>query len=292
MEQLPLIGYASGIAANTDGCGDGPLRLQQSSLLTSSRYSWIKTLLPDLANLNKLAVVANLNQKLAKTTRQLVNEQQFFAVIGGDHSSAIGTWSGVAAALAPDSLGLLWLDAHLDSHTFETTHSGNIHGMPLACLLGYGDPALTQISLPSPKIKPEHICIIGARSYEPEEHALLKQLQVKIFYMEDIKRQGLSAVLEQGLKIVTNGTAGYGISIDLDAIDPTDAPGVSYPEPDGINGRQLCAALQQMTMHPGLTGIEITEFNPYHDEHNLTEQLIFDLLQSFREYVHEPLPRP
>lgn len=280
METLPLIGYASGIAANNTGCGDGPLQLQQSELLLSSTQ-WLEILSPNYAQPSKLAMVTTLCQKLAATTQQLTLAKQLFTVIGGDHSCAIGTWSGVQNAITPHPLGLIWIDAHIDSHTFETTPSGNIHGMPLACLLGYGTKKLTQILAPQPKILPENLCLIGVRSYEPEEYELLKQLKVKIFFMEDVQRLGLFAVMEQALHIVTANTAGYGISLDLDAIDPSDAPGVGCPEKNGLKAKDLCVALKLTTHFANLLGTEIVEFNPYRDYQQRTEQLIIELLALF-----------
>lgn len=277
METLSLIGYASGIAANNSGCGDSPRYLQRSTL-PQSYFQWHEMLQPSRNTASKLETVAALCQALAMTTKQLTEARKQFAVIGGDHSSAIGTWSGVQTAIAHKPLGLIWIDAHLDSHTPETTPSGNIHGMPLACLLGYGDNKLTQMLSSTPKILPENLCIIGARSYEQEEFELLQKLKVKIFFMDDIKAIGLQTVITQALKIVTANTAGYGLSIDLDAVDPSDAPGVGCPEADGLNGKDLCDTLQIIHGFTKPLGTEIVEFNPHRDQNRLTEQLITKLL--------------
>lgn len=280
MKAFSLLGYASGIAANNPGCGSGPLQLQQA-LLALDHYRWVEMLYPEPKQPTQLELVALLCQRLATLTQQLTQEQTPFAVIGGDHSSAIGTWSGVHAAIGHKPLGLIWIDAHLDSHTMQTTPSGNIHGMPLACLLGHGDKKLTEILSAAPKILPENLCIIGARSYEPEEYALLQQLKVKIFFMEDIKILGLQAVMEQALQIVTANTVAYGISLDIDAIDPQDAPGVGCPEPGGIRSQELHEALKISFRFANLLGIEIVEFNPQQDENQVTIQFIIELLNLF-----------
>lgn len=276
MKPLSLIGYASGIAANDLGCADGPLQLQRGIL---AHYPWAALLQANPAITDKLANVSSLCQQLASEVKALTLQGKFVTTLGGDHSCAIGTWSGIHAAIEQQPMGLIWIDAHLDSHTFETSHTGNIHGMPLACLLGYGDKGLTHILSAAPKILPQHLCIIGTRSYEAEEYALLKGLNVSIFSMADIKQQGLQQVLAQATKIATTGTVGFGMSIDLDSIDPQDAPGVGCPEPEGIQGRALCAALQQVPTQ-ALLGLEIVEFNPHHDHNGKTDQMISNLLRA------------
>lgn len=279
MDTLALIGYASGIAANNSGCKDGPLKLYSS--LKIANTSWHSMVKQEGPKAEQLRIVTQLCSRLAVITRQLTLQHQPFAVIGGDHSSAIGTWSGVSTALAPNRLGLIWIDAHLDSHTVATTPSGNIHGMPLASLLGHGAESLTGLLSTQPKLRPEDICIIGTRSYESAEYQLLKSLNVKIFFMEEVKQRGLKTIILEALNIVTANTHGFGFSIDLDAIDPQDAPAVSYPEQDGLNGEELCQALQHVTQFSKPLGIEIVEFNPHQDQNNKTEQLIARLLSIF-----------
>jgi arginase len=197
--------------------------------------------------------------------------------LGGDHSCAIGTWSGAASALQ-GPLGLIWVDAHLDSHTPESSPSKNIHGMPLATLLGYGDPTLTGIQNAKPKILPENVVLIGIRHYEPAEHELLSTLGVKIFYMEDITEMGLDAVMTSALAIITEKTEAFGISVDVDGIDPLDAPGVGYREPNGIPAFDLLKSLKLLIQNKAFIGAEIAEFNPERDIEHKTEKLIIDLI--------------
>ncbi len=291
-KSLSLIGYACGIGAGDSGCGSGPVQLHQANhwLAELAQHKlaahWSAMLYPPVQwqTLGKLAALASINSDLARYTQQAVQQQQFFSVLAGDHSSAIGTWSGVAAAIRPvGDLGLIWIDAHLDSNTFETSPSMNIHGMPLACLLGYGAQELIQIGDKLAKLKPEQVCVIGARSYEAGEHALLQRLGVRIFYMPEIQQRGLAEVLLEAKQIVTRNTAGYGITLDLDGLDPSDAPAVGTPEPNGILAKDLlqhiALILPDQAPAVPLLGLEITEFNPYHDQACKTQQLLTQLLK-------------
>lgn len=282
-KNIALIGFASGIAAGDKGTADGPVVLAKSNLIKELNQKNINSEWQDLlypqTDIAVLPAVAHLCTNLAEQTHALTLQQRLFTVFGGDHSCAVGTWSGAAAALAPKgSLGLIWIDAHMDSHTPETSDSGNIHGMPVACLLGYGAPQLTQIMTMHPKIKPEHICLIGIRSYEKGEAELLKRLNVRVFDGNEVEQRGIKTVMQDALSIVKKGTAGYGVSIDLDGIDPNDAPGVGTPEAGGIKGVDLCKALQLLRDDSQFVGAEITEFNPHHDKHQRTEKIIRDLM--------------
>lgn len=284
-KQLSLLGYASGIAAGNTGCGEGPIVLYKSDWvkqlkLKNGQAYWHALFHPQQMT-SKYRIVAEICTRLAQQTQALTLQGIPFSVIGGDHSCAIGTWSGVAQALRlQGDFGLIWVDAHLDSHTPETTESGNIHGMPLAALLGYGAKELIEIGGQLPKLNPQHVCIIGARSYEAGEHALLQKLGVKIFFMEEIKQRGLSSIMQEARAIVKQSTAGYGISIDLDAVDPSQAPGVGSPAPNGLDGLTLCQTLTGWSSDKKFIGCEITEFNPQLDVNNKTQDLIVSFLNA------------
>lgn len=285
---LSLIGYASGIAANDAGCAEGPLQLCEHALehqLSEHqlRCHWHAMLTPRRGNQSDhLQRVVALNTELAHITFDLTEQKKLFALLGGDHSCAVGTWSGVAAALAKQQseLGLIWIDAHMDSHTFETTPSGNIHGMPLAALLGYGDASLTQMAIPRPKIDPKRLSLIGIRSFEVEEENLLQRLGVRIYRMQEIAERGLDLVFSEAIARAKDGSLGFGVSLDLDGIDPVDAPGVGVPEAHGISGEKLSQVLTQLRQEPSLIGVEVVEYNPYHDKDCKTEKLIKEILLS------------
>jgi arginase len=283
---ISLLGYASGLAAADTGCGDGPAVLAKSDLCAKLKAQgadcdWQEMFYPP-AEKTVSPAVALLCARLAQRTKQLVDQQRMFTVFGGDHSCALGTWSGVSDSLKTQgALGLIWIDAHLDSHTPETTPSGNIHGMPLAALLGYGAAELTGIMGKRAKLQPQHVCIIGARSYEQGEVDLIKNLGVRVYKMPEIIQRGLEEIVQEARGIVGRGTASYGISIDLDAIDPREAPGVGSPEPNGLSSAELCRALTRLRNDSRLVGTEIAEFNPHSDRNRLSEKVIYDLLAAF-----------
>jgi arginase len=205
-------------------------------------------------------------------------EGDFPLVIGGDHSCAIGTWSGVNAFLGGTGrLGLLWLDAHMDSHTFKTSPSKAIHGMPLACLLGYGDAKLTHVIYDRPKILPQDVCLIGVRSFESEEAALLQTLGVRIYFMDEIKKRGLQKVFREAVARVSQHTAGYGISLDMDVLDPSEEPGVGSPAPDGLHRMELLAAFKSANADRRLLALEVVEYNPHRDNNYKTAHAVREL---------------
>jgi arginase len=284
--KLHLLGFVFGLGGVDPHSGSGPLVLQQSSYLEELTkkglmYEWDAMIQPTHSKtvFRKDELVKEVCLDLAKKIFLLAKERQLFAVIGGDHTSAIGTWSGVHEALhAEGDIGLIWVDAHMDSHTPETTESGRIHGMPLACLMGYGYPTLTRILNTYPKLKPENICLIGVRSFEQGEAALLNQLNVRTYFMDEVKERGCVTVLREAATMMNQKTIAYGISLDLDGIDPHDAPGVSVPEADGIRSNEFCDALLQVASDAKLVGMEIVEFNPSRDKDHATEKLIVKLL--------------
>lgn len=228
---LHLIGCATGIAGADIHSGEGPLLIQASKYISyleqQNLITWDAMI--TLANVpagRKDERVQAICTELAKHVAASLKKRQRTTVIGGDHSCAIGTWSGVYDAYHHDGdIGLIWFDAHMDGHTPETTPSGNIHGMPVATLLGYGYPTLTNILHDTAKIKPENLCLIGTRSFESGEAALLKKLNVKIYDMEEIAKHGFKEVLQDAIHHVSRHTIGYGFSLDLDGLDPEDAPG-------------------------------------------------------------------
>jgi len=221
--------------------------------------------------------VANGASRTASVVYATLMAGEFPIVLGGDHSCAIGSWRGVAETLGGKPLGLIWIDAHLDSHTPETSHSGALHGMPLACLLGVGPEQLTNSTQ---VLQPQHVAVIGVRSFEPEEHALIMGLGVRVFFMDEITRRGLNDVMQEALTIVQSGTAGFGISLDLDAIDPKDAPGVGTPSPMGLRATELASVFARLCDHPSLLALEIAEYDPHRDIDGKTVRVVMELLSA------------
>lgn len=289
-----LLGFASAIAGAGKDQGKGPLILKDSPWIHEMIHKGVPLQWGDilqsssLGDMQKSESIAKICHLLAKKVNQLMLQKKFFTVLGGDHSSAIGTWSGAYEAIkSKGPLGLIWIDAHMDSHTMDTTPSGNFHGMPLACLLGRGLPSLTKILSDEPKLKPEHVCLVGVRSYEDPEARLLQELNVKVFFMEEVKERGLEDVIKECIKIVTSNTHAFGISFDIDSVDPKDAPATGVSEPNGISANDICKAFVVLSKEPKFIGAEIVEFFPELDEDHKTEKLIAKLLAILALY-NEP----
>lgn len=214
-------------------------------------------------------LLRDFSERLAQRVSQCLLTSQLALVIGGDHSCAVGTWSGVARALrrgrAGGGLGLLWVDAHLDAHTPRSSASKQPHGMPLAMLLGEGPPALTRLAGAAPVLQADRVVVLGARSWEPAEARRLARLGVLVITAEEVRAQGLADCMTRALQRVRGGdgsTLPWGLSLDVDAIDPQEAPATGTPEPDGLSMDALSLALAGLAWTPGLQALELTEYNP------------------------------
>lgn len=284
---IDFLGIASGLGAPDARCADGSEAIRATDLLDALRKKgrearWLDSLSPLLA-ISPLPGIAEICSRLAVQICEIVSAGRLPVVLGGDHSCAIGTWSGVASAARArgDALpGLVWIDAHMDSHTPETSPSGRIHGMPLAALLGWGAPELVGMAGFSPKLLPENLALVGVRSYERAEADLLERAGVRVFFMEEVRHRGMRAVMDDALSIARSSVSGYGISIDLDAFSPRESPGVGSPAPDGLHHLELDQLLKGVAEDPRLLAIELAEFNPHRDVHGRTLALVQQLLLS------------
>ncbi len=280
--RLATLGVASGVGGNHQGCRDGPGVLRASTVLNDClALDWLEILVAN-SGLDAEVALATLTTRIAARTEHLVRNQRPFLVLGGDHSEAMGVWRGVLAALdQPRTFGLLWVDAHMDAHTFATTPSGNIHGMPLAALLGSEDRRLRSL-LGSPEfLNPARVLLLGVRSFEPEESLFLSNLGVRVISMAEINAGGDPVrAISAAIRRLTRESNGYGISIDLDGLDPEDAPAVGTPEPGGIRARDLCRALAAVRGDHRFLGMEIAEFLPAADREQRTEKTIGQLIAS------------
>ncbi|MDY0046621.1 MAG: arginase [Thauera propionica] len=296
-QALALLGAASALGAPDPGSARGPSALEGSGLVASLRAAgrtarWSATLEPsplsDTAHDMRTSLQVNgaFATRLADAIAGLP-AGEFPLILGGDHAIATGTWRGVGHRIG-QAPGLIWIDAHLDSHTAHTTHSGNIHGMPLAALLGEGAPELTD--LPGPCLDPARCCVVGARAWEAEEHALLQRLGVRIFTMDEVHRRGLHAVMGDALAITRAGGRGFGLSLDLDALDPGELPAVTCPEPDGLGVASLAAELRRLRACPDFVAMEIVEYRPDLDPDGLCAARIVKLAQS--ALGRETMPAP
>ena len=219
---------------------------------------------------------------LAKMIGEVLNEGEFPLVLGGDHSIAVGTVSGVSKNLRErgQKLGLVWIDAHTDMNTPDSSPSGNVHGMPLACCIGAGPAELTGIFGFSPKVDPSCVALVGIRSVDGAERNNVQKSGVHAFTMRDIDERGLRAVMQEAIRIASAGTAGFHVSLDMDAVDPDEAPGVGTPVKGGITYREAHLAMEMLCDSNRMTSMEVVEVNPVIDEANRTANLAVELVMS------------
>lgn len=249
--------------------GDLPVKIQETQGPGDPRLKYLKEI---------LEVCGLLRDRVGEA----VAAGALPVVLGGDHSVAMGTIAGVSRQLrARDrKLGLVWFDAHADSNTPETSPSGNIHGMPLAAALGYGEPSLTGLAGFAPMVEASRASIVGLRDVDPAERVTVKASGVGAFTMRDIDERGMRAVMEQAIKRASAGTAGIHVSFDLDGIDPDFAPGVGTPSPGGISYREAHLAMEMLADTGKVVSAELVEVNPILDERNETAKLGVELLAS------------
>ena len=202
--------------------------------------------------------------------------------LGGDHSIAAGTVAGVAEFYRRQNqkIGLIWIDAHTDVNTPDSSPSGNVHGMPLAAIMGLGPPELSNIFDFSPKVTPENCVLVGVRDIDAIEKENVRKTGIHVFTMRDIDERGMRTVMEEALRAAGRGTAGYHVSLDMDWVDPEDAPGVGTPVRGGATYREAHLAMEIIADHGRLTSFEIVEVNPVIDEHNQTANLAVELTLS------------
>lgn len=261
--KLNSLGYT------VDDLGNVAVEQQEStpSLVENARY---------------LPQIAATCERLAAGVRNAMDKGKFPLVLGGDHSVAVGTVSGVSEALRSRSekLGLLWIDAHADMNTPESSPSGNVHGMPLACCVGKGPKELTSIFGYSPKVDGRNVAIIGLRDVDIRERPNVRESGVTPFTMRDIDELGLLKVIHEAIDIVTNGTAGFHLSFDMDFVDPMEAPGVGTPVRGGVTYREAHLAMESICDCNGMVSMELVEVNPVLDEANRTALLAVELIMS------------
>jgi len=275
-----LIGAAIDACGNERGAALAPQKVNE--LLRQARKPEFAQILEYNQSGEDIASLAIYYQQLALLTKQSYLEHQLPIVVGGDHSCAIGTWSGIASALKAQhqSLGLMWFDAHMDSHTPQTTQTGNIHGMPVATLLGFGYAELTSILENNPKILPQNVVLFGIRCYESGEAQLLKSLGVKVYYSEEVNERGLQTIFQQEWQRLAAQVDYIGLSIDLDGFDPKFTPGVSTPVAGGIDFNHFLECVQNLDKSK-LAAVEITEGNPRLDVNNQTIECLAQLIEIF-----------
>ncbi len=294
MSQINILGVPMDLGASRRGVEMGPSAVRLARL--SARLEALGHTVTDTGDvpvptretlgvgrgIDFLETIATVCRDVAARTASIVERGAVPLVLGGDHSIAAGSVAGVATAVAADGgrLGLLWLDAHADLHVPESSESGNVHGMPVAHLLGRGDPAMTGLGALNPAILPEHVAIIGARDLDHAEREHARDWGVRIYTMREIDERGMRAVLQEAIARVSDGTTGLHVSLDLDFVDPQEAPGVGTPVRGGATYREAHLALETLHDTGRIVAMDLVEVNPVLDRFNHTAELAVGLVAS------------
>jgi len=233
-------------------------------------------------NAKYLDEIAETCKGLAEIVKKTLDDDEIPLVLGGDHSIAAGTIAGVAMHYKKKSkgIGMIWLDAHGDMNTPESSPSGNVHGMPLAAIMGHGPKELTELAGAKPMVEPRNVTLVGIRDLDAKERRLIKELGVHVFTMRDIDERGMREVMAEALRFAADDTDGVAVSLDMDFLDPIDAPGVGTPVRGGVTYREAHLALEMIADSKSAVSFELVEINPVIDEHNKTALLGVELLLS------------
>jgi len=232
--------------------------------------------------LKHLREISAACEELAQKSEEVLTAGELPLILGGDHSIAIGSISGFASYCRKreEKPGLIWFDAHADMNTPETSPSGNIHGMPLGVLLGYGAPKLTNIANFSPKLDPALCVHIGARDIDRDERELIRKLGIRFITMREIDERGMSACMDEALEIAARASGGYAVTFDVDALDPGDAPGSGTLVRGGLTYREAHLAMEKIAEAGGMRSLEVVEINTALDVNNKTAELGVELILS------------
>ncbi len=292
---IAILGAPLDLGAGRRGVDMGPSALRLAGLHT--RLSSLGYQLEDLGNVSVaqqestpsgpenakyLLHIAKTCSKLAAAVEDILNAGNFPLVLGGDHSVATGTLSGVSDFLRKrdEKVGLLWIDAHADMNTPESSPSGNVHGMPLACCVGRGPRELTHIFDYAPKVEGRNVVLIGIRDVDQREREMVRESGVTAFTMRDIDERGLPNVMQRAIAIANDGTSGFHLSLDMDVVDPDEAPGVGTPVRGGMTYREAHLAMETICDCSRMVSMEVVEVNPVLDEANRTALLGVELVMS------------
>ena len=278
---ITIINANTDLGVHVDGANLGPKELTHD--LNIKTYNIDKdniTKSKDKLDLKKnLDSVNNFTKKVFDKEFEILNNNDFPLLIGGDHSGVIG--SALASQKYHENIGIIWIDAHGDFNTFETTHTGNLHGLPLAAITGYKCNDLTKF-ITNKYINPKNCVIVGARSIDPWEIGNIIDAGVTVFTTQDIHEKGVKPIMDEAFKIALNNTNGTHISYDIDVIDPKLAPGVSIPEADGININEAYDIMDYLVNRKDdIKSMDIVEFNPTQDIDNKTKLIATNLLNKF-----------
>jgi len=294
-KSVSILGVPLGYGASMAGVDMGPAALRVARLnqritrlgytvhdAGDMRLERPQTVPEEEDKLKYVREISNACEQLAKEVEGILDRGELPLILGGDHSIAIGSFAGIVSHYKKQdkTIGLIWFDAHADINTPETTPTGNIHGMPLAALLGYGAPELTNIAGFAPKLDPKLCVHVGARDVDPGERELIKKLGVRCFTMRDIDERGMSACMDDAIAIASRGTGGYAVTFDVDALDPGDAPGSGTLVRGGLTYREAHLGMEKIAEAGGMRMLEIVEINTALDVNNKTAELGVELILS------------
>lgn len=278
MKDINFISACSDLGVHVCGSEKGPTLLTSNFNIKNyilEKDNIEKSLDPNDLRKNE-KYINNFTKKVFDTALTILNDNKTPLLIGGDHSTVIG--SALASQSYHNNIGIIWVDAHGDYNTFETTKSGNIHGLPLAAITGYKCEELTSF-ITNNFINPRNCVVVGARSIDPWEIGNMVDAGVTIFTTEDVKNEGADNIMKKAIEIATNNTNGVHISLDLDVIDPIIAPGVSIPEDNGISDTEMYLIIDEMLKHKDLVkSIDLVELNPTLDIDNKTRDIALNIL--------------
>jgi arginase len=292
---ISIIGAPLDLGAGRRGVDMGPSAVRVANL--NSRLAALGYQVEDFGNVpvrqaeatpegdpsaKYLSQIASTCQTLAMQVKGALEHASMPLVLGGDHSIAVGTISGVSSFCSSrdQKIGLIWLDAHADMNTPESSPSGNVHGMPLACIVGLGPSELTHLFGYAPKVDPQNAVIIGLRDVDAMEKPHVRESGVRAFTMRDIDERGLRAVMEEAIRLASEDTVGFHLSLDMDFVDPQHAPGVGTPVRGGVTYREAHLAMEMICDSGEMLSLEVVEVNPVIDEVNRTADLAVELVMS------------
>jgi arginase len=292
---VAIIGAPLDLGAGRRGVDMGPSAIRVANL--NARIQALGYIVEDFGNVQVeqpeslppgppkakfLPQIAKACRRLADLVLKSADQGRVPLVLGGDHSVAIGTVSGISRHFRrkKQTIGLIWIDAHADMNTPQSSPSGNVHGMPLSCIIGNGPAELARIYNYAPKVDPKNVALVGIRNVDQLEKPHVKKSGVRAFTMRDIDERGLRAVMEEAIQIASAGTEAFHVSFDMDAVDPAHAPGVGTPVRGGITYREAHLAMEIIGDTGRLASLEVVEVNPVIDEVNRTAELAVELATS------------
>ena len=294
-QKIRIIGVPMDLGQSRRGVDMGPSALRVAGL--QSRLKQLGHHVEDIGNIpvkqpeemhygekraKYLNEIAETCRGLAETVERTLGEGFIPLVLGGDHSIAVGSLSGVSSFFRKQSkrVGYIWLDAHGDMNTPDSSPSGNVHGMPMASIIGYGAPELVELGDFKPKVEPRNVALVGVRDLDAKERRLVKESGVHVFTMRDIDERGMREVMTEAIRFATDEAAGFAVSLDMDFVDPADAPGVGTPVRGGVTYREAHLAMEMIADSEAMVSLEIVEINPVIDLHNKTALLGVEMVLS------------